>query len=310
MIAEWYRKLAPLFIRKYVYRRMARRYYRQYFERLSRLQKDENTAEIYREELSEIMRTKAVYMINRRYRKEDYLPEKIIVYKDTACGMRYVLVGEKKLYYPRSWSKAQIRFYHNSLLAEMDERSPHCYVGNDFSFKDGQILFDLGGAEGFFTLLNIDKLSKAYVFECDSLWEEPLRHTFLPWADKVSVEKMYIGDENKAGFTTMDAFTQEHLPEGSSIFVKCDIEGAEEAFLRGAENTLAAYDVDLAICLYHRKDAEERIIGIFVRNGWKYSFGTGYLFPVGFEKDLPYPCFRRGMVRCSIRHSQTVPEGN
>lgn len=302
MIRDLYQKIAPLFVRKLVYRRMAHMYYRQYLDRINRLASDVKTSSLYKEELAEIARTKAIYMINRRYRREEYLPEAVQVYKDPACSMRYVLVEGKKLYYPRSWSSAQIRFYHNSLLAEMDKRSPHCYTSEAFTVPEGCVLMDLGGAEGIFTLLYIDKIAKAFLFECDPLWEEPLRQTFSAWQGKVSVEKLYIGDTVKEGFTTLDAFVESHDLKEATLFVKCDIEGAEEAFLRGASRSLAQCDADMAICLYHSREAEERITELAKTAGWSYSLGEGYLFPVGFEKDMPYPCFRRGMIRCSIRH--------
>ena len=301
MIMDLYQKITPLWARLLVYRIMARNYYRQYRNDLLTLYKDKDTREKYKEELTEITAKQAVYMINLPY-KAEYIPSSVKVHKDRVAGMYYVLVDGKKLYYPSGWSRAQIKFYHNSLLTEMDERSPHSYTSTSFNVPDGASLIDLGGAEGIFTLKNIERIEKAYVFECDTLWEEPLKKTFEKWSGKVEIVPMFIGDEIKPGFTTLDAFIKDKRIADIPVFVKCDIEGAEETFLRGASESLASMNIELAICLYHRKDAEEKIGNLLKDKVYYCEYSKGYLFPVGFEKNISFPCFRRGVMRCRIQN--------
>lgn len=293
-------RYTPLFMRKIVDRIVSKSRFRQYRDDMNRLWNNPEWKEKYGAELAEVMRTGEVHMVNLPYTKE-YDPGKVEVLQDN--GLRYVMLEGKRLYYPRIWRNAEIKFYHNLLLMEMDARSPHCYLTDDFKVREGSILIDLGGAEGFFALLNIEQAKHAYVFECDPLWEEPLRKTFEPWKDKVSIIPKYIGERVTDTEITLDAFVKNENLSGERLFIKCDIEGAEEAFLRGAKSSLGSEDIDLAICLYHRADAEKNIREAVEKEGAEYEIAPGFLFPAGFEQKLAFPCFRRGIMRCRIRNA-------
>ena len=292
-------RYTPLFLRILVDRFVSKSRFRQYREDMERLWADPELKETYGEELAEVLRTGEVRMITLPYTKE-YSPKKVAVLQED--GFRYVMLNGKRLYYPRVWKKAEIKFYHNLLLTEMDARSPHCYLTDSFQVEENSVLVDLGGAEGFLALLNIEPVRHAYVFECDPLWEEPLKKTFAPWKDKVTIVPKYIGERITDTETTFDAFLKEENLSGEHLFVKCDIEGAEEAFLRGADEALSGEDMDLAVCLYHRKEAEQNIKEVMEKKGASYTVAPGYLFPAGFEKKLAFPCFRRGIMRCKIRN--------
>ena len=132
------------------------------------------------------------YQFTRKYNKET-----IEVFQDETCGLKYVLMEEKKLYFKRKWSVARIKKSFHDLTLEQDEMSPHRYLSNDFNLDEKDVLADFGAAEGNFTLSVIERIKRAYLFECDPEWIEALEMTFRPWKDKVEIVPKFVSDEAK-----------------------------------------------------------------------------------------------------------------
>ncbi|MDR0542019.1 MAG: FkbM family methyltransferase [Dysgonamonadaceae bacterium] len=118
---------------------------------------------------------------------------------------------------------------------------------------------------------------------------EALTATFAPWKDKVTIVHKHVSDVNDVNNTTVDCF-----PEGkekTNLFLKMDIEGYEQAALRGASNTLKeARDINFSICTYPRKNDAVEIAHILQSNGFEYEQTDGYLY---FQKDLRKAIIRR-----------------
>jgi hypothetical protein len=205
-----------------------------------------------------------------------YLKKDVVFDFDSALGLSYVLHNSKKLYFPSSFSKEKVIFEYKRLLTEQDEHSAHRYVRKYEDLK-GFTLFDIGSAEGIFSLDVIEYIDHVHLFECEEMWLAPLSATFLPWKDKVTLVKKYVGNQSDDNFVTIDEYLKEK-PK-SHLFLKMDIEGAEMLALKGSMETLnMGNNIRLAVCTYHRKTDPEQIYNLLTSSGFTCEFSEGYIF--------------------------------
>jgi hypothetical protein len=195
---------------------------------------------------------------------------------DKDKNLPYVLHNGKKLYFPKGYSANAVSTLYTSLITEQDARSAHRYVVSYNELKD-KTLLDIGSAEGVFSLDTIDLVKHAYLFECETFWLEALKATFEPWSHKVTIIEKYVGDKTEGKFTTIDDFMKDKSLD--NLFLKMDIEGAEQSALRGALNTLKnGKNVNLAVCTYHKPE-DPKVISEFISAlGFSYEFTPGMLF--------------------------------
>jgi hypothetical protein len=207
---------------------------------------------------------------------------------DEPFNLHYVIHHTKKLYFPQSYSPQDNVAIYKTLLTEQDSRSPHRYV-KDYKRLTGKILLDIGAAEGIFALDCIEFIEHAYLFECDDKWVEALNATFAPWKDKVTIVEKYVSDINDEHNITIDHFLEGK--DNTNLFLKMDIEGYEQAALRGAKNTLKdAHDLDYSICTYHRKNDADEIHKILSDNHFESEFTEGFFY---IERELRTAIIRR-----------------
>jgi len=224
---------------------------------------------------------------------ENYNASDIIVYHDEICKMKYVIYRNKKCYFPRNWDYFMIQKYYNSLRIEQDINSPHKYETESYTVKKGDVIADVGAAEGIWALTYAEEASEIYIFECDNLWEEPLCQTFLPWKDKVFLVKKFVSDRTESNIISLDDYFKSTVVN----FIKADIEGAEESMLIGAEKFLSRQaDIKIVICTYHKQD-DGKILKTELENiGFETEYSKGYMFPIPYgETREPY--MRRGLIR-------------
>lgn len=142
---------------------------------------------------------------------------------------------------------------------------------------EGKTLLDIGAAEGIFSLDTINFTSKVYLFECEEIWIEALSATFKPWKDKVCVINKYVSNTDHDENITLDSFLVGKDDE--NLFLKMDIEGAEQSALRGAKRTLTIReDISMAVCTYHKKEDARVISNDLSAMGYDTTFTFGYLF--------------------------------
>jgi Methyltransferase FkbM domain len=112
--------------------------------------------------------------------------------------------------------------------------------------KSGSTGFDIGGQGGYHALM-MAKTSGARVaaFECEHVSAEEMRKVFAQNPDlSIDVVEAYVGAENGNGLITIDKAAHElFVPD----VIKIDIEGAEDAALEGATETLANHRPSLII---------------------------------------------------------------
>lgn len=226
---------------------------------------------------------------------EKYLKNDVKIFFDKHEQMNYVLHDGKRLYLPEKFPNETImRQYYNSLLMEQDVQSPHLYQSDRVSVREGDVLLDVGAAEGFFALSVIDKISYAYLVEADGEWERALKATFKPYMDKVKIISKYASDTTGENEITIDSM----INGGRLDFIKMDIEGAERNALVGAVNTLKTYNLKCAICTYHNDNDYDDIAAFFDSMDYRHETSEGYILCGGmWEKDNRKIDFRKGVIR-------------
>lgn len=235
--------------------------------------------------------------------KLHFMPAELVdKYRDVTAevhhqdGLPYVIHNGKKLFFRSELSDGSVQRLYRGLIMEQDYSSPHCYVDDQFGVCQGDVLLDLGAAEAIFTLDNIEKLEHAYLFECNDNWFAPLKATFEPWKDKVTIIRKYVSAENNDTNISIDEFVAKYNTKVN--FIKMDIEGAECEALKGGEQTLrnSTHCIRLAICCYHRPLDCEYISNMMAEWNYKYKVNEGLLC----YKYQPYPpYFRRGVIKAS-----------
>jgi hypothetical protein len=225
---------------------------------------------------------------------DEYQAGTIEVFDDKEKGLRYVHLDGKRLYFKRGWSRNRIRKAFNGLLMEQDIRCPHCYEQPGFKVEEGDVLVDIGAAEGNFALSVVEKASSIILFESSKEWIEALNATFEPWKDKVQIVNKFVGDINNKNCTTLDDFFQ----KGDKIsFLKIDVEGAEYQLLNGSKRILGEQSpLKVAICTYHKQEDEQIFKGLLSGSGFETSHSEGYMF-IYHDKNIKPPFLRRGLIR-------------
>jgi hypothetical protein len=226
---------------------------------------------------------------------KQYIADNIEVFTDKKDNMLYILHENKRMYFPKGWEEEEVQNYYNRLLIEQDVHSPHRYESNAVHVDNGDIVADIGAAEGIFALSHIEKAAKIYLFECDGGWIEALEKTFELWKEKIVIVNKFVSDHTKGDYTTLDDYLN-----GKEInFIKADIEGDETRLLQGAKKTFAnAKKLQMVLCVYHKeKDAEELQKQLAAQN-FKTEFSKRYMLFI-YDAELREPYLRRGIIRAS-----------
>ncbi|MDR3093411.1 MAG: FkbM family methyltransferase [Bacteroidales bacterium] len=216
----------------------------------------------------------------------------VMVGYDNVEDLPYVDHRGKRLYYPRNTPKGNIEQSYRNLMTEQDVESPHRYVKSYDELKS-KILLDVGAAEGIFALEVIDLVEKAYLFECNEKWLEPLNASFKPWKEKTEIVRKYVSNSDFDKSVTIDTYMKGKGYD--NIHLKMDIEGAEQEALKGSKALLTkGKSISCSVCTYHKKEDAKAICSFFESLGYTYELSQGYFFAV--------PYLRKGI--CRVRKSQ------
>lgn len=214
---------------------------------------------------------------------------------DEIRRMYFVYHEGKRLYFAKSLgNRENVSEYYKNILMEQDSESPHRYIDEKFDVLDGDIVVDVGAAEGNFSLQVVDRVSKLYIIEADDEWIEALRETFRNYMDKVVIIKKYVTSMDLGKCATLDAMIKEPVN-----FIKMDIEGNEWDALLGAKELIArSQNVKCAICAYHADCDEFLIKDVFSKYGMESSTTAGYMwFPETVRQTYVSTRLCRGVVR-------------
>lgn len=238
---------------------------------------------------------------------QKYNDMKIQIFFDSVKDMPYVIHCAKRLYFPKikyfCFCKSMNIWYYKglykSLLVENDYHSPHRYFTATFQVEEDDILFDIGAAEAWVTLENIDKIKHAYIFETDPKWIQALNATFEQYRDKVTIVNKYVSNIDSENTIRLDSFFKS---ESCNIFIKLDVEGAEKAVLSGMKDVIKHNKSKLVVCTYHQNDDAEFFENWFKNNDYETQFSNGYMFfplpKMKKEKEFGEPSLRKGILRC------------
>lgn len=222
----------------------------------------------------------------------------IKVFFDDEVQLYYVIHQTHRLYFRRGMSEEDVQGVYSGLLNEQNEKSPHLYLTQNFNIEPGSILTDIGASEGIFTLSNIEKVSKAYLFEPNAQWNEALDCTFRPWSEKVIVINKFVSDKNDETNISLDNYFKDIKPD----FIKADVEGCELTVLQGANQILeTSNNIKISICTYHNQSDFDNISNLLI-NKYQFSIDHSYGYMLFFlTNNLIPPYLRRGILRATKR---------
>lgn len=232
--------------------------------------------------------------------QEKYPAEEIKVFVDPSNGLPYVITNSKRLYFKRSQNRYTVQRLYNNLRIEQDEMAPHCYTDSDFQITEGEILADVGCAEGFFSLQNIEKTKRIYLFEQDREWIEALEATFSPWKEKIEIIPTFVSDNNNSNEITLDSYFQQK--EVIAGFYKIDVEGAEASVLRGMKDILQSNATKIALCTYHHQGDYARFSRFFEEQGFSYRPNRGVMIYQNDMEHMSPPFFRKCLIKATHHH--------
>ncbi len=219
----------------------------------------------------------------------------IVVYNDLGSGLNYVLHKGYKLFFKRSMTPIEIKKYYTSLLIEQDSNSPHCYLSESFYIQNGTILVDVGAAEGFLSIEQINNASRIYMFEVNPEWIEALNETFKPWIDKVTIINKYASNINCENQITLDSYFSDFEKIG---LVKIDVDGAESIVLDGISSLFKAGKIsNLALCTYHNQSDYENFSELLTKMNFTVMPTEGYMIFYCDNINILPPYLRKGVIR-------------
>ncbi len=226
----------------------------------------------------------------------EYINRIIDVLFDDSKKLCYVEHRGLRLYFPREYSEEQIRKCYNGLCLEQDKESPHCYTQADFYIQSGDIVIDVGCADGLFSLENIEKIEHLYLFEFLPMWIEPLQATFEPWMKKVTIIKKLVSSMDSNESVSLDGYFK-NTPIKGNLFLKIDVEGYEEEVIRGASKIIetSEYPIKIACATYHKHDDYRNISQIFNQKHFEIKSSKGYIVYY-FDKNIKAPYIRRCVI--------------
>ena len=211
-------------------------------------------------------------------------------------GFPWVDHGGKRLCFRRGSDPAKVASSYRALLREQDAASPHCYRTEGFEVEEGDVLLDVGSAEGIFALDNIERASHVVLFETDPSWIGALERTFGAWKDKVTIINKFASDVDGADTVTVDTVLRDG-GLGGPVFLKLDVEGAEERVLNGAREALSHPGTRAVVCTYHCHGDHERLSEAMRARGYDVRTSAGWMLFI-YDKKLQPPFFRRGVIYC------------
>lgn len=226
---------------------------------------------------------------------------------DKALKLPYVMHGGRRLFFPRNYSIEQaVKAYSgyicgDRLLGKGDDISPHQYQSEEYCVREGDVVVDVGCAEALFSLDVIDRVSKVYLIERDSIWKAPLQATFAPYKDKVVFVQKLVSDKDGRSTVALPSLLRDEA--SSPLFIKMDIEGYEPKVVRTLLPLLKEReDITLSCCTYHNNDDAYILEQLFHVSGYQFEYSKGYMLFARYDQPV-FPYFRHGVIRAGRQSS-------
>ncbi|GHT73797.1 hypothetical protein AGMMS50262_05520 [Bacteroidia bacterium] len=220
-----------------------------------------------------------------------YNTDKYPIYRDE--NNYYIIHNNHKLFFSSEYDEGRVRLWYKMMLMEQDVDSPHKYESEGYEVLEGDIIAEVGTAEGMWTLSSIEKVKKAYLFERDEKWCIALRKTFEPFKDKVVIINKFVSDISNDNSTSIDNFLN-----GTELnFIKADIDGNEIKLVKGAKDTMNNNNnLRLCLCTYHWQNDADELENYLKENSYQTEFSRGYMIYSSDGQYIP-PYLRHGIIR-------------
>jgi FkbM family methyltransferase len=202
---------------------------------------------------------------------------------------QFFIVYFHKINYPLYWPKIfPINELYQVTTETFDNNDWHYYQKEHTTIEKGEILLDIGAAEGLFSLSATDRCDKIFIIEPNKYFKESLEKTFSEILEKVNIINVGVGDkigkfhideksisstikeiQGECEVTTVDNlfYNRQRIS-----FLKADIEGFEISMLRGAAKTIEKYKPKIAITTYHEQNSPQEIISFILNIVPEYKF--------------------------------------
>lgn len=240
-----------------------------------------------------IARKKDIRLLNYDF-VDRYMQMDFDMVYDSEHDMRYIPYKGRRMYFPSAWHEDRIIDYFRNLVSEQDDYSPHCYRKNGYEVLRGDVILDIGAAEGIFALDHLDEAGYIYLVEADEEWVKALKQTFHNDGDKV---KIIYGRVCRKTEGEIDVSIDDMFRDVEINYIKMDIEGYEKDALEGADRLFSeSKRLTCAICSYHEQDAEEWITTYLQEKGYSTEHSRGYICPDWCLEGRLEAQLRRGIV--------------
>lgn len=189
-------------------------------------------------------------------------------------------LNEVKIYLPKDWDINQCFSYWKLLQCEQYPESPHHYFTEGF----GEILLDIGCAEGNFFASQINQYSEFHLWD-NSYYTQCLKETITPLGKNCKFHNDYLDDMN-----TLDSL----IFEGRVSMIKLDVEGAEFNILANGINLITKHRPIINCCTYHNTTDFLRIFQLLDSINYEIQPSKGYMLFPNNTWEPPY--FRTGLI--------------
>ena len=237
---------------------------------------------------------------------KEYTSLEVDVHFDKNARLWYCLHDGKKLYY-KDGNKRKAGRYFKAILIEQDKRSPHRYLSKSFDVNDKDIVFDVGAAEGNFSLSIVERAKHVYLFEPDKNWRKALQATFAPWKEKVTIINEFVSD--KSDLQKQTVCLNDYFKDNQIVnFIKADVEGSEIKLLQGAGRIIDSNpNLKIAICTYHNQDDAGQIESILKKHRFSCAYSPGYmLYYYGRSNVVKEPYLRKAILTATKTESHPL----
>jgi FkbM family methyltransferase len=183
------------------------------------------------------------------------------------------------LYWPIGFSLNRL----DQVIAEtLDKNDWHYYQKKHTEVENGEIILDIGTAEGLFPLTVMDKCEHVYMIEPSKIFFNCLNKTFKNQKSKITIFNVAVGNqdgvipfdensldgkvalENEKNTYNINISKIDSLLKNNQriTYLKADIEGFEQEMLKGAEKTIKRNKPKIAITTYHTQNDPDEIVSI------------------------------------------------
>lgn len=216
----------------------------------------------------------------------------------------YVIHNGRKLYFPdtEKYSDDVVLKTHLLSRIEQDIESPHRYLDADEDMNN-VVFLDIGCQEASLPLEFVDRLKHLYLFEVENEWNNPLSLSFSDWKDKVTIVNKFVGRQNNDHEIKISDYINNLIekkeldPFKDRVFVKMDIEGAEEEVFADLTRVMNKLNhISVALCVYHKRTAESKIMEL-LPEGYVMRVRDTFMLFNPYDRDFKFPYFRHGVAR-------------